>query len=53
MIPIGAVTGLIYLFYYFVSFTLCSDWLLWHYSDRVSVYIYDNLYVVKKFVLVG
>ena len=40
MVAVGAVTGLIYLFCHFVSLKLCSDWLFWHYSDHISVYIY-------------
>ena len=39
MVAVGAVTGLIYLFCHFVSLKLCSDWLFWHYSDHISVYI--------------
>ena len=42
MIAAGTVTGLIYLFCHFVSFKLCSDWLFWHYSDHISVYIYGS-----------
>ena len=53
MIAIGAVTGLTYLFFHFVSLKLSSDWFFMHFSDHISVYIYIYIYIYIYLYILG